>query len=185
MVKGKIEMAKKQPDFQIIPETKIGELLERFPQLEDTLMEMAPKFRQLRNPVLRKTIARIASLAQVAAIGKVPLTDMINRLRKDAGIVEEFAADIDEDVTAAEEPGWFAPSRITVTLDARPLLEAGGHPVQRVLSECRALKTGDIYELITPFLPAPLIESAGKQGLRAWSKEEGEGVYRTYFTPRP
>jgi len=185
MEKGKIEMAKTQPDFQIIPETKIGELLERFPQLEDTLMEMAPKFRQLRNPVLRKTIARIASLAQVAAIGKVPLKDLINRLRRDAGIEEEFAADIDEDVIAAEEPEWFTPSRITVTLDARPLLEAGEHPVQRVLNECRALKTGDIYELVTPFLPAPLIESAGKQGLRAWSKEEGEGVYRTYFTPRP
>jgi uncharacterized protein (DUF2249 family) len=91
---------------------------------------------------------------------------------------------MDEDVTAAEAPGWFEPSHITVTLDARPLLEAGEHPVQRVLSECRALKAGEIYELITPFLPAPLIENARKQGLRAWSREEGEDVYRTYFTPR-
>ncbi len=171
-------------DFQITPETKIGPLLDRFPQLEDTLMEMAPKFKQLRNPVLRKTIARIASLSQVAAIGKIPLTDMINRLRDAAGIEERFAVDIDEDVTAAEEPGWFAPSRISVTLDARPLLEAGEHPVQRVLTACRALKAGEIYELITPFLPAPLIENALKQGLRAWSREEGEGVFRTYFTPR-
>jgi hypothetical protein len=180
-----IEMDTAQTDFQIIPETKIGTLLDRFPQLEDTLMGMAPRFKQLRNPVLRKTIARVASLSQVAAIGKVSLVDMINRLREAAGIEEKFAADIDEEVTSSVKPDWFAPDRITVTLDAGPLLEAGEHPIQRILSECRVLKNGEIYELNTPFLPVPLIEKALKQGFQTWSKEDDEGVYHTYFTPRP
>ncbi|MFA9454604.1 MAG: DUF1858 domain-containing protein [Candidatus Aminicenantaceae bacterium] len=171
-------------DFEIMPQTKIGALLDRFPQLEPVLTEMAPQFKQLRNPILRKTIARVASLSQAAAMAKVSLTEMINRLRAEAGIQEEFASDLATDAVSAETPAWFSEDRIVKQLDARSMLEAGEHPVQRVLSECRDLKPGDIYELITPFLPAPLIEKAGNLGFTAWTKEEGEGVFKTYFTPK-
>jgi len=177
------EMDTTHTEFEITPETKIGALLDRFPQLEQVLMEMAPSFKQLRNPVLRKTIARIASLSQVAAIGKVSLTHMVNTLREEAGIEEAFAADVAADAVSSEKPPWFAADRIVTTLDARGMLEAGEHPVQRVLSECRDLKPGDIYELITPFLPAPLIEKAMSIGLMAWASEFSKGVFKTYFTP--
>ena len=176
------EMRKPAEDFQIVPETKIGALLERFPQLEKTLMEMAPRFKQLRNPILRKTIARVASLSQVAAIGKVSLTEMINELRAQAGIQEKFAPELDADVVSSEKPAWVSESRIVKTLDARPLLEAGEHPVQQVLNECKDLKPYEIYVLITPFLPAPLIENAKKQGLLAWATEKEKGVFKTHFT---
>jgi hypothetical protein len=177
-------MTNSPEEFQITPETKIGALLDRFPELESTLLEMAPKFKQLRNPILRKTIARVASLSQVAAIGKVSLTDMINSLRAEAGIAEKFAAEVQGDTLSPDPPPWFAESGIVTSLDARPLLEAGGHPVQQVLQECKSLGNGDIYELITPFLPAPLIEAAQKQGLLTWAKEEDKGVFKSYFTPR-
>jgi hypothetical protein len=178
------EMETIQTDFEITPETKIGAMLDRFPKLEPVLTEMAPSFKQLRNPVLRKTIARIASLSQVAAIGKVSLTDMINKLRAEAGIQEAFASDSAADAFSANKPPWFAEDRIVTMLDARSMLEAGEHPVQRVLSECRDLKPGDIYELITPFLPAPLIEKAGDKGLLAWANEVSEGLFKAYFTPK-
>ncbi len=171
-------------DFEITPETKIGALLDRFPQLEPVLTEMAPQFTQLRNPILRKTIAKVASLTQVAAIGKVSLPDMINRLREEAGFQEEFASDLAEEAVSTEVPPWFSEDRITIRLDARSMLEAGEHPVQRVLSECRDLKPGGIYELITPFLPVPLIEKAMDKGLLAWANEVSEGLFKIYFTPK-
>jgi hypothetical protein len=49
--------------------------------------------------------------------------------------------------------------------------------------ECRELKDGEIYELITPFLPAPLIDSAKEKGYLAWSKEEPKHVFKTYLMP--
>ncbi len=174
-------MDKADKGFQICPETKIGPLLAEYPQLEKTLLEMAPQFKQLRNPILRKTVGRIASLSQVAAIGKVSLTEMINTLRTEAGIQEKFAAQVDAGVTAPEAPAWFKAAQVVKSLDARPLLEAGEHPVQRVLQEVKALKPGEIYELITPFLPAPLIEAAQKQGLQAWVQETEASVFRSYF----
>ncbi len=38
--------------FSITEATRIAPLLDAFPQLEDTLIEMAPPFRKLRNPLL-------------------------------------------------------------------------------------------------------------------------------------
>jgi uncharacterized protein (DUF2249 family) len=176
-----IKLKNSDSDFQIIPETKVGALIDRFPQLEKTLIEISPKFKQLRNPVLRRTIARVASLSQVAAIGKASLVDMINKLREEAGITEKFISDIDVDIIPTEKPDWFSSSRIAVTLDARPMLEEGKQPVQRVLNECKNLKDGEIYELITPFLPAPLIDAARKQEYLTWSRKEEEDVFKTYF----
>jgi hypothetical protein len=69
----------------ITPKTKILQLIETYPQLEEVLIEYAPAFKKLKNPVLRKTIARITTLQQAAAIGNVKVEDMINRLRKEVG----------------------------------------------------------------------------------------------------
>ncbi len=170
--------------FQITPDTKIGALLDQFPQLEETLLRMAPEFKKLRNPILRKTIAKIASLRQVAALGKVSLPEMINTLRAEAGIQDQFTS-IDSDmILAKDKPVWFSDSKIVSRLDIRPLLESGQEPIQRVLRECKKLKKGEIFEVISPFLPAPLIEQAEKQGYTVWSKEESSDVYKTYFMPK-
>jgi len=64
------------------------------------------------------------------------------------------------------------------------MLEKGEQPLNKVFAQCKNVKAGDIYELITPFLPAPLIDTAEKQGYLTWSKKEGEGVFKTYLTPK-
>jgi uncharacterized protein (DUF2249 family) len=171
-------------DFQINPETKIGVLLDKFPNLEKTLLEMAPEFKKLRNPILRRTIARVTSLRQASAVAKIPLAEMINRLRNEAGIQEEFMSDEATVSVSKEIPSWFSTTRIVQNLDARPILEKGEQPINKVFSDCKNLKAGEIYELITPFLPAPLIDTAKEKGYQTWSKKEEEGVFKTYLTPK-
>ena len=61
-----------QKELTITPDSKIGELLEAYPDLESTLLRLSPAFRHLKNPVLRRTVAKVASLRQVAAVGGVP-----------------------------------------------------------------------------------------------------------------
>jgi hypothetical protein len=179
-------MEKTNSDFQITPETKIGVLLERFPQLEKTLIEVFPEFKKLRNPILRKTIARITSLRQAAAVAKVSIAELISKLRNEAGIKEEFTTDEStiSYANAKETPAWFSPSDIVQSLDARPMLEKGEQPINKVLAGCKNLNAGEIYELTTPFLPAPLIDNAQKQGFLVWAKEEDERVFKIYITPK-
>jgi len=167
--------------ISITPETKVGALLDRFPELEDVLIEMAPAFKKLRNPILRKTVAKVATLRQVAQIGEVDLGTLINTLRAKVGMeaIETFAAATDSQ--ASTPPPWWEESRIVRHLDARPLIEAGEQPIHRVLDELKTLHEHEIYELITPFLPAPLIDIAKKQGFRTWSQQRDRSTFYTFF----
>lgn len=165
----------------ITPETKIGALLDKFPQLEDVLIEMAPAFKKLRNPILRKTVAKVATLKQVAQIGDVNLGTLINTLRSKVGMngIEGWSSEAGSDSQSA--PSWWDKARIVQRLDARPIIEAGDQPVNRVMNELKKLKENEIYELITPFAPAPLIDMAKKQGFRTWSQKVNSIEFHTYF----
>ncbi|NOR54345.1 MAG: DUF1858 domain-containing protein, partial [Candidatus Aminicenantes bacterium] len=132
-------MNNKNSDFQITPATKISALLDQFPQLEEVLMKMAPEFKKLRNPILRKTIAKVASLRQVAALGKVSLPEMINTLRTEAGIQGLFSEDVSGMTLSKDKPSWFFESKIVANLDIRPLLESGEQPIQYVFRKCQIL----------------------------------------------
>ena len=65
----------------ITPKTRVGELLDTYPELEPVLMELSPAFKKLQNPVLRKTVAKVATLQQAASLGNIPVTEVINTLR--------------------------------------------------------------------------------------------------------
>ena len=165
----------------ITPRTKVGELLKAYPELEEKLIELAPVFRKLKNPVLRRTIARVTSLQQAAAVGEIPVHKLVNTLRELTGQGELEGI---ETTSAAdgEKPSWFDKEKIVNVMDAVPLLNEGGHPLGQVLADVRQLKAGDIYELRTPFLPVPLIERVMDQGFDCWSVKEGEEKFVSYFT---
>ena len=66
-------------------------------------------------------------------------------------------------------------------LDARPIIEQGGHPLGEVLTGVGDIQPGDIYELVTPFMPAPLIERVVAQGFDTWSDKKSEDHFINYF----
>ena len=164
----------------ITPETKIGALLDHYPQLEEVLIEMAPAFKKLRNPILRNTVAKVATLRQVAQIGNVPLGKLINQLRSVVGQTADFETESGTR-EASVPPDWFNPSKIMKSLDARPIIEAGKQPMSQVLDELKGLKSGEICQLITPFIPAPLIDMAMKKDYQTWSQQVEKDVFHTFF----
>ena len=80
-----------------------------------------------------------------------------------------------------EKPAWLDKTRIRITLDARPILESGEHPLQRVIEECTTLQPGDIYEIITPFPPVPMIEKLSTMGFENFMEPGEDGLFHTYF----
>jgi hypothetical protein len=169
----------------ITPETKISDLLKNYPQLENTLIKLAPVFEKLKNPVLRKTIAKVTTLRQAAVIGNVPLEKIINILRTEIGLSRFIGGQSEIDLENHSQkteniPVWFKKSNITKTFDARHLLNAGIQPVDKVVKEIKYIKNKDIYELITPFMPLPLIEIIENMGYEYWSVQEEE-IFKTYF----
>jgi hypothetical protein len=167
--------------LDITPKTKVGQLLEAYPQLEETLINIAPAFKKLRNPILRKTIARVTSLRQAAKVGSVSVAEMINRLRREASLAETHHIAHDSSDEETLRPKWVDDSKILSTIDACPMLDAGEQPLGKVMSALNKLAQGEILVLITPFVPAPIIDKARDKGFKVWYYHSGEEEVRIYF----
>jgi uncharacterized protein (DUF2249 family) len=167
--------------YIITPKSKIFDILEAFPELEEVLINYVPEFEKIRNPVLRRTVGKIASLQQAANIGGVNVAELVNHLRCAVG-QHEGDLDLEENVYQLDTPVWFEAARISTWLDARPMLEQGEHPVAQVLADLMKLKEGEIYELTVPFLPAPLIDKATSLGFSHWVLEEEAELFKVYFS---
>ena len=164
----------------ITPKTKILQAIEAYPQLEEVLISYVPAFVKLKNPVLRKTVARIATLQQAAAIGNVPVEELINKLRAEIG--QDLFTQNENQMYNTQQPEWYNESLIAGELDARPMLAAGEHPVNQVIADLKMLETGKIYKLTAPFLPAPLIDKASSLNFKHWVTKSDDGTHIIYFT---
>jgi hypothetical protein len=164
----------------ITPKTRVLQLIEAYPELEEVLVSYVPEFKKLRNPVLRNTVARIATLQQAASIANIKVEELINRLRKEAG-QEDIEDLVQETGYNTERPDWFSPELIAGGLDAAVMLSAGEHPVSQVIADLNVLPQGRIYELKAPFLPAPLIDKASSLGLAHWITQPEEEKFLIYF----
>jgi hypothetical protein len=164
----------------ITPKTKIYDLLEAYPQLEDVLIEYASAFKKLKNPILRKTIARITTLQQASAIGEVKVEEIINRLRKEVG---QDAASIESEAAyIIDKPIWFDENKIAKEFDVSDMLAAGEHPVSQVISDLKTLKANEIYKMTAPFLTAPLIDKATSLDFKHWVNKINEQLFEIYFS---
>jgi hypothetical protein len=165
----------------ITPKTKVGELLDNFPELEKVLMEMSPAFEKLKNPILRKTVAKVATLQQVAAVGGLKVDDIVNRLRREAGQTETNEQGTDSEYLSTGTPEWFLENKIIARMDASPVINSGGSPMNEILSQTNLLKAGEIFELKTPFIPAPIIDMLRKKGFKVHCVQMENHVL-SYFT---
>ena len=163
----------------ITPKTKVLQLIETYPQLEDVLIEYAPAFKKLKHPVLRKTVAKIATLQQAAAVGNVEVQDLINRLRKEVG--QNLYSDETSTSYVTTKPDWFSADLVNAEFDAQELLAAGEQPVHQVMADLKKLESNQIYKLIAPFLPAPIIDKASSLGLNHWIDKIGDERFFVYF----
>jgi len=173
--------SKKPGAGDITPDTKVGDLLKNFPQLEEKLYELAPAFKKLKNPFLRKTIGRVATIRQAAEVGDLSLGMMINTLRSAAGLSELTDMEDENGEKPLKLPDWVSMAKEVREFDARPIIEAGEHPLNMVREEVARLNTGEVLKLITPFVPAPLIQIVRGEGYKAWSKIENHELAYTYF----
>ena len=166
----------------ITPKTKIFDLLENFPELEKTLIEYAPHFRKLKNPVLRRTITKITTLSQAAAIAGINVEELVNALRKKAGQDSVEGIQDKESIYNVDVPEWFAEDRVKKDIDIRDMLHAGEQPVHEVLAQLKQLKKNEILQIIAPFLPAPLIDKSLSLGYKHYVIAKAPEEFHVYFS---
>ena len=167
--------------LQIQPSTKVAELLDAYPELEEVLITIAPPFKKLKNPVLRRSVAKVATLQQAAIVGRIDPSSLIDQLRQAVG-----QAPIEATKTPSEEeylgtaPDWFDSSCVYKSIDDRT-----GDPdemaITRITKTLKDLPERQVIELTTTFLPAPGIDVARNRGVRTWTVQEQDSLFKTYF----
>ena len=80
--------------MELSAEIKIDDLLKKYPFLIDLLITLSPKFKNLKNPVIRKTMGKVATLSKISAVGGLDLDDLmsaiVSEIEKQTGEVITF-----------------------------------------------------------------------------------------------
>ncbi len=165
---------------EITPETKVDDLLNEYPQFEEFLIGLNPKYKKLKNPILRRTVAKIATLTQVAKIGGYDVFDLVNLLRKEVGRppLEKSPSEMEE--AAEEAPAWVGETP-KETIDANRLLDEEKNPLTEVSKALKSIESGQIVAIRSDFLPSPLIDMFKEKGYKVYAAEAEEGIYLTYI----
>ncbi|RTI22071.1 DUF1858 domain-containing protein, partial [Thermus scotoductus] len=67
------------------PGMKVAEVLARWPHLLEVLVEASPAFQKLKNPLLRRTMPALVTVAQAARIGGLEPEELVARLNRALG----------------------------------------------------------------------------------------------------
>lgn len=169
-----------QQPIEIDPSVTVHDLLEAYPDLEEVLIGIAPPFKKLKNPFLRKSVAKVATIKHISSVGGIPLDDLIAQIREAVGQSESSESYQDQDYFG-DQPAWFSPDKVVLSIDENSVEDKDKMTLVIVLQEARNVKKGEIIELITSFLPAPGIDILISKGFSVWTTKENEDLIRSYF----
>jgi TusA-related sulfurtransferase len=166
--------------FTIGPETRVADLLDTHPEAEEILIGIAPQFKALKNPVLRRTVARVATLEQAAKVAGMQVRELVLKLRQELG-VEGGGEIVEKDgAVSLEAPSWVLVDA-EATIDGGALLDAGETPIARAASALAEMSSGEVLVVSAPFQPAPLVDSLRAKGHEVYARGEGDETWRVWI----
>lgn len=172
--------------MEINAKTRLHDLLNNYPQLEDKIIQAAPAFINLKNPVLRRTVGRVATVEKVVQIGGLDLTTFINLLRREVGqpeLIPDLSGEsLTTDFTITDDPDWIK-DEVQFEVDGKDLLARGEVPVNKINELIPQLSENGIILLVTDFEPIPMIDALKKLKRTVHHKldPKNQGIHLTYI----
>jgi uncharacterized protein (DUF2249 family) len=148
---------------RIVAETRVARALDADPGLLARLIAFHAAFRRLKNPVLRRTMARLATFADAARIAGVPLAALL-AVANDEPTPAAGGADADAAIPAEPMPDWARDAAAAAALDVRPILAGGRDPFAAIMAAAKATPPGGVLAIEAPFDPAPLRRVLSSKG---------------------
>lgn len=171
---------------------RVADVLRRDERMVEVFAAASPHFERLRNPAMRRVMARLVTVEQAARIARVDPATLLARLN--AAAAEGGSAPPE---TLREESGMSAP-RVSVPaalaalapervldLDVRDDLRVGREPFSRIMAATRALPEGHALRLRAVFEPVPLYSVMARQGFSRWTEELAPDDWRVWFHRAP
>jgi uncharacterized protein (DUF2249 family) len=171
----------------ILASWKISEVLQKHPQVLDVLIDAAPAFSKLRNPLMRKVQSRLVTVAQAAGMAGIEPAALTRKLNQAAGITPgEASADILAVHPQKESapPPWVETAPVIAEIDARPLMAKGEEPFNAIMKTAKDIPSGSVFRLIVGFEPLPLYDALAKQGFAHFAVDS-DGAWTVLFYRLP
>jgi len=171
--------------LEITPQTRVGAILDAYPELEAVLLAYSPHFEKLRNPILRRTVAKVATLEAAAVTAGVDVAALVRHLRAQIGPADAGAAPAPAGSTARQgasadsPPSWIAGRRVVERIDADAMLNRNEHPLGLVQRLAAALDAESMIEIASSFRPEPLIQMLAAGGHRVACWRGADGLWTT------
>jgi len=159
--------------MEITLDTKIDTLLKEYPFLEEELIKINPRYKKLKNPILRNTIAKLATIKAAAKVGGMEPYELLNKIRKAVG--QEPIQPKEESKNATKTtppPSWI--EKVSKELDADKLLDEDKNPLAEVNRALREIDKGEVILLKSSFEPEPLIQEMQRRGLKVYTTYDKE-----------
>jgi len=145
--------------------TKLEEIFKTYPQTEETLKSLSPLYKNLENPILRRTVTKIATLEKVASVSGLDVYDVVNVLRQSVGQPPLETEQESQEELNTDVPDW-AKGKPELIIDGVEMLNRGEHPLGLAMQTMQKLEPGQFILLKTNFEPAPLIEQMINAGYK-------------------
>jgi len=165
---------------EITLESKISDLLNDYEGMKDILIEINPKFEKLNNPILIRTIAKVAGVKQVAIVGGMRPMELLNRLREAVGQPLLKEEEGQEEALSTDAPQWIT-QKPKAILDANEILDSNKNPLAELHMALKKIEERELVLIHSDFRPEPLIEEFIKKGNAVYCQEVEDEKFETYI----
>ncbi|HET9947766.1 MAG TPA: DUF2249 domain-containing protein [Longimicrobiales bacterium] len=178
---------------------RVATVLKADESLIDVFVGLSPAFERLRNPAMRKVMARLVTVEQAARMAGVDADTLVARLngaRPDADAPAPGGSEPPTSHAAyaprtppAEAPRTAPaeleriPGALRVEVDVREDLRSGREPFSRIMAARRQVPPGGALRVRAIFEPVPLYAVMEKQGFDHFTEQLGPEDWSVWFYP--
>ena len=180
----------------ITKDDRVAAVLKENEALIDVFTSLSPAFERLRNPAMRKVMARLVTVEQAARMAGVDADTLVSRLNDgavapDAASASSPAAAGAAVPVAAGEPHAVTrpaaldaiPAERVVVIDVRDDLRRGQEPFSRIMAGKASVPAGGALSVRAIFEPVPLYAVMKKQGLVHYTERHADDDWQVWFYP--
>ena len=178
-----IEAKPEQKDIitPITADLKVKDVLDKYPELKQVLMQLSPKFKRLQNPVSYNTLAKFVSFSDAAKITGVSLCEILHSINRYLGVEDKLQKIMPdcikvktEKIEYSSEPITWSepPERYVMNFDNQ----------EQILDLLRTLKPQKSLVVITTIEPDVLVKYAHSLGFK-YNIETGREYRISFFNP--
>ncbi len=184
---------------------RVADVIAADERILELFIAASPRFAALRNPLMRKTMGRLATIEQAARVGGLDPEVLLEYLNAgaargagpadapppppapqppagptDSTTAAAGALDLPEDAP----PGLRSvPAAKVVDLDVREALREGQEPFSHIMAARRTVPEGGALRLRAIFEPVPLYAVMQKQGFTHWTQRLAHDDWVVWFHP--